>query len=221
VTAGERLAVGAAIGLAVGLASELLVRWLPGRIPEAVPQPAWTGRIRRPPMLEVLGVGLGLALASQLDGTRLALSLALLAVLVPVTVIDLEHRVIPDQLVVAGAVAGFAIVAFYATDALASHAVAAGVAAVVLLVPALVSPEGMGMGDVKLAFALGALLGGRVAIALVLAVVVAGAFAGGVLVARGRAARGVGIPLGPFLAAGAIMAAGIPDLSETSYLWWG
>lgn len=70
----------------------------------------------------------------------------------------------------------------------------------------LVHPGGMGLGDVKLAALIGAVLGVLAIPALFLAFA-AGAALGVVLLARlGPRARKVAVPFGPFLAAGAVAA---------------
>jgi leader peptidase (prepilin peptidase)/N-methyltransferase len=66
-------------------------------------------------------------------------------------------------------------------------------------------PAGLGMGDVKLALMLGAALGWAVIAALFLGTVAAGLISAGLLIARGSEARKREIPLGPFLAGGAIV----------------
>ena len=64
----------------------------------------------------------------------------------------------------------------------------------------------MGMGDVKLAFLMGAALGKTVPVALFVGVFAA-MVPGIVLLARhGRAARKMGVPFGPFLALGSVVA---------------
>src|SRR5213076_3161034 len=79
-----------------------------------------------------------------------------------------------------------------------------------LLVVALISPRGMGMGDVKLAGLIGLVLGSLglsyVAVAAFAAVLAGGLGSVAVLVATGKA-RGQTIPLGPYLALGAVVAA--------------
>ena len=75
-----------------------------------------------------------------------------------------------------------------------------------LFVTALVYPAGMGMGDVKLAFLMGAALGRTVGVGLLVGMFAAMVPAA-VLVARhGSKARKMGIPFGPFLALGSIVA---------------
>jgi leader peptidase (prepilin peptidase)/N-methyltransferase len=84
--------------------------------------------------------------------------------------------------------------------------VAAGAGAGFLLLLWLVYPGGMGLGDVKLALLMGAVLGASVIPALALAFV-AGSVLGIVLLIRvGSRARKIAVPFGPFLAAGALVA---------------
>ena len=74
------------------------------------------------------------------------------------------------------------------------------------VVAAVVYPAGMGMGDVKLALLMGAMLGRTVPVALIVGMVAA-LVPSVVLFARhGSKARKMGIPLGPFLALGSIVA---------------
>jgi leader peptidase (prepilin peptidase)/N-methyltransferase len=69
-----------------------------------------------------------------------------------------------------------------------------------------VYPAGLGMGDVKFAFLLGAMLGASVTVALLVGLVAA-LVPSAVLMARhGSAARKMGIPLVPFLSLGAVVA---------------
>jgi len=61
--------------------------------------------------------------------------------------------------------------------------------------------EGMGYGDFKLLAALGAWLGGRMLLPIVLGSASVGALVGIVLIVSGRRGRGTPLPFGPFLAA--------------------
>ena len=124
--------------------------------------------------------------------------------LVAVSATDLEHRIIPNRIVVP---AGLIVLA--ANTALhpgPQWAVGAVGASGFLFAAALAYPAGMGMGDVKLAFLMGAALGKTVPVALFLGVFAA-LVPGLVLLARhGRAARKMGVPFGPFLALGSVVA---------------
>jgi leader peptidase (prepilin peptidase)/N-methyltransferase len=136
------------------------------------------------------------------------LGVALVAVLVPAVVIDLERRVIPNR--VTGPAALVAIVLGLLVDpgGEPERLVAGVAAAAFLLGAALVHPEGMGMGDVKLAGVLGLFLGRGVATALLVALL-AGALVGLVVVARLGVAAGrrTTMPFGPFLALGGLVGA--------------
>ena len=90
-------------------------------------------------------------------------ALLLIALLVPITFIDIEHRVIPDRLVFPGTAAALVVWALIDTGSLKEHGLAAVIACVVFLLMAIVYPAGMGLGDVKLALLLGAFLGTAVA----------------------------------------------------------
>lgn len=133
---------------------------------------------------------------------------ALAVVLVPVVVIDVRRRIIPDRITGPAAVAAVAIaLAEGGAAALAERSAAAAVAGGFLLAAALARPGAMGLGDVKLAAVLGLLLGPRVAVALLVALL-AGTAAGVVIALRDGLARArqATIPFGPCLALGAAAA---------------
>lgn len=135
------------------------------------------------------------------------LGILLVGLLVPIALIDLERRIIPNRLTGPGAIAAVAI--GLATDpAAVPDQLAAGAAAGgLLLLAALARPDGMGMGDVKLASLIGLCLGAAVAVALLVAFVAAALFGVAVIARRGAAAgRRTTFPFGPFLAVGAITA---------------
>ena len=75
-----------------------------------------------------------------------------------------------------------------------------------LLLAALAYPAGMGMGDVKLALLLGAMLGKVVGVGLMLGMLAALVPSVYLLARHGSAARKMGIPFAPFLALGALIA---------------
>jgi leader peptidase (prepilin peptidase)/N-methyltransferase len=126
------------------------------------------------------------------------------AVLVAVSAIDLEHRIIPNRIVLPATVV--VLVANTARDLSPEWAVAALAASGFLFAAALAYPAGMGMGDVKLALLMGAALGKTVSVAL-LAGMLAAMIPGLFLIARhGAKARKMGIPFGPFLALGSVVA---------------
>ncbi|RDI75415.1 Type IV leader peptidase family [Gaiella occulta] len=137
------------------------------------------------------------------------------AVLVAVTVTDLERRIVPNRIVVPALAGALAVQTL--RDPGLEPALAALGAGGFFLLAALVYPAGMGMGDVKLAAFLGAWLGVDVVVALFAASVLSLVPAIAILVRAGAAGRKVGIPFAPFLAAGAVVAL---FLGEPLLDWW-
>jgi leader peptidase (prepilin peptidase)/N-methyltransferase len=126
------------------------------------------------------------------------------ACLVAISATDLEHRIVPNRIVLPAA--GVVLVAQTALHPSAEWAVAAFGAAFFLFVAALVYPAGMGMGDVKLALLMGAMLGRTVPVALMLGMVAALVPSIFLLARYGSKARKMGIPFAPFLALGSVCA---------------
>lgn len=146
------------------------------------------------------------------------LSLTFVAMLITVSVTDLERRIIPNRVLLVGSSIGLAGVAAIDPSSIPERLVAALGAGGVLLLAALVRPDGMGMGDVKLAAAMGIFLGAAVVPALLVALL-AGTLAGAALVVRdGAGARGRSIPFGPFLALGGVVALGAGPALVDAYL---
>jgi leader peptidase (prepilin peptidase) / N-methyltransferase len=124
--------------------------------------------------------------------------------LVAVSATDLEHRVIPNRIVLpAAAVVLAAQTALQLSPAWALGAIGASG---FLFAAALAYPRGMGMGDVKLALLLGAMLGKTVIVAMFLGMLSALVPAVYLLARHGGAARKTAIPFGPFLALGGVVA---------------
>jgi leader peptidase (prepilin peptidase)/N-methyltransferase len=126
------------------------------------------------------------------------------AVLVAVSAIDLEHRIIPNRIVLPATVVVLA--ANTARDLSPEWALAALAASGFLFAAALAYPGGMGMGDVKLALLMGAALGRTVPVALMAGMLAAMVPSVVLLVRHGPKARKMGIPFGPFLAIGSVVA---------------
>ena len=140
------------------------------------------------------------------DMAAALLAAGLLALLAAVTVTDLRHRLVPDRALAIGVLFGLALVVVDDPAGLLPR-IAWGLAAgAFLLAAAVIRPDGMGLGDVKLAAVLGVYLGSGVAAALVVALAV-GSLAGAVILARrGWEARSRTIPFAPFLALGSVVA---------------
>jgi leader peptidase (prepilin peptidase)/N-methyltransferase len=161
----------------------------------------------RYPLVELLTAALFAAVVIDTGANEhVWLGLALVSVLVPVAFIDLDHRIIPNAIVLPGAVAAIAIVAATDSSELSEHLIAGAAAAGFLLVAVLAYPRGMGMGDVKLAGVLGLYLGRSVGPAMLVALL-SGTIVGVVIIARKGAAEGrkTAVPFGPFLALGGLV----------------
>ena len=125
-------------------------------------------------------------------------------VLVVLSAIDLTHRIVPNRIVLPAALV--VLVAQTALEPSPEWALGALGAAGFLFAAALAYPAGMGMGDVKLALLLGAMLGRTVSVGLMVGMVAALVPSVLLLARHGSAARKMGIPFAPFLAFGALFA---------------
>jgi leader peptidase (prepilin peptidase)/N-methyltransferase len=161
----------------------------------------------RYPLVEA-GTALLCALVVVVKGAHASalLGIALVLVLVPITLIDLEVRLIPNKLTLTGAVAAVALVALTDSGALVEHLIAGAAAGGFLLLAVLAYPRGMGMGDVKLAGMLGLFLGRAVGPAMFVALI-SGTLVGALIMARVGAEKGrkTAIPFGPYLALGGLV----------------
>lgn len=207
-------------GLVVGTFLTVVVDRVPAR---AAVGPAVRGLVADPlgykgkrhsPLLEVstavLFAGAGLRFGAN---WALPAFLVFFAALLAVAVIDLEHYIVPNRIVVFTVVVSVPLLAAAALlgDEWASlrtallGAVAAGAG---LLVINLISPRGMGMGDVKLAVVLGLFLGwldlAHVVLGLFLGFLL-GALGGLLLIALRLRKRSDHVPFAPFLAGGAVL----------------
>jgi leader peptidase (prepilin peptidase)/N-methyltransferase len=162
----------------------------------------------RYPLVEALTALL--CVAAVLAGGSTAtvvLNVVFILLLVPISAIDLEHRIIPNKLTALGAALAIALGTALAPQGVAAPLTAGPAAGGALLLVALAYPRGMGMGDVKLAGVMGLFLGASVAPAMLIALL-AGTLYGAVLASRkgASAARKSAVPFGPFLAFGSLVA---------------
>ena len=176
---------------------------------------------RRLPLVEA-GTGLLFALAAASFGFSAAFAAAavILGLLVAITIIDLEHGLILDRVVLPASVAALLMAPlwplvgverefFWWSGPLASFAssLAGGVAGFVFfLAIVFLRPGGMGGGDVKLGGLLGLLLGLAGVVIAVWVAVVAGGVVAAALLVLGKRGRKSEMPFGPFLAGGAAVA---------------
>jgi len=134
------------------------------------------------------------------------LDVSLVALLGVVTVSDLRSRLVPDAALLASLAVALPVCLLSDPGDMPGRLVAGLAAGGFLLAAALIRPDGMGLGDVKLVAVLGVYLGPAVTEAMLVAFA-AGSVAGLVLLARhGWSARNRTIPFAPFLALGALAA---------------
>ncbi|MGZ4202777.1 MAG: prepilin peptidase [Thermoleophilaceae bacterium] len=128
------------------------------------------------------------------------------AMLIAVAFIDLQHKIVPNKILLPAAVWGLLNAALLRTHMAPELVIAGAAAFLFFLIAALINPRGMGMGDVKLAGVMGLYLGKLVIPALAIAFL-AGTVVGLALVARyGSRSRKLGVPFAPFMALGGLTA---------------
>lgn len=148
-------------------------------------------------------------------------------VLVALTVIDLEFKLLPNRVVFPALIAGAAALTVAALiegepSNLRDAALGALVFGGFLFLVAFIYPAGMGGGDVKLAFLLGMFLGyvGGVGVTLVgmFLSFLLGAVIGVIVMVATGGGRKLAVPFGPFLAGGTILAIFIGRALVDAYL---
>jgi leader peptidase (prepilin peptidase)/N-methyltransferase len=233
--------------LVVGLGAGVLVqraaaRFVPADAPVPVAvgtggadsiaeSPGAAGRsvsLRVPPAVSVAASGVLCGLAGLRFGLtwQLPAFLVLAVAGVLLAVIDLEHRLLPNRIVLRATIAAAALLTLAAAAGGDWHrlrtAVLGGVVLFVLfLALALFAPSGLGMGDVKLSAWLGLYLGwvgtGTVAVGAVAGFLVQAVVAVALLIVRKVGVKGE-IPFGPALLAGAVLAIGWGPALVTAWL---
>lgn len=184
----------------------------------------------RYPAVEV-ATGVLFAVAALRIGADWVLPAYLLffAALLAVSLIDLEHYLVPNRIVfptLAAAVPLLAVVALVQGEwgRLGTALIGSLAASAALLVINLIYPRGMGMGDVKLALLLGLFLGwidlAHVALGIFLGFVL-GAVGGVTLMVLKVKSRKDHVPFAPFLAGGALLAVLVGDVFLDWYLGLG
>jgi leader peptidase (prepilin peptidase)/N-methyltransferase len=134
----------------------------------------------------------------------------LVAALVAISFIDLDHQIIPDVISLPGVPAGFLLTFLVPwlswKDSLLGILIGGGSLACVAWIYYLVTRnEGMGMGDVKLLAMLGAFMGWKAILPIIFIGSVIGSLVGVPLMLIQRANGKLAIPFGPFLSLGAIV----------------
>lgn len=157
------------------------------------------------PAVEAITAALVVACVLVFGATAYAaLACFFVIVLVTLSAADLRYRLVPNRIVLPAS--AIVLVANTAIDPSLEWILGGLGASAFLLAAALAYPKGLGMGDVKLALLLGAMLGREVALALLLGFLAALVPSAVLFVRHGSRARKMAIPLVPFLALGAVVA---------------
>jgi leader peptidase (prepilin peptidase) / N-methyltransferase len=174
----------------------------------------------RYPLVEAAtGLLFGLVVLVKDDAVDVALGLLLVTALVPIVLIDLEHRLIPNAITLPAAIAGVIAILVLDTGFLVEALVAGAAAGGFFLLAAVMYPRGMGMGDVKLAGLLGLYLGRAVGPALFAALILGVVVGAGIIARKGAVAgRKTAVPFGPFLALGGLCGFFVGDEIANAYL---
>lgn len=222
--------LGILFGLVFSPALNLLIDRLPRSLPMVGPPACAACNSRRPnrSMLPVAGwllargrceccgaalsrrvllVELALPLAGGLlwmrdgGGGIFLLHLLLIAYFVAIVAIDLERRLVLNRMTGPGVVGALGVAAAGLGPSLPSAITGTVVGFLLLLLPALLLP-GLGMGDVKLAGVIGALVGFPAVLTALQVGVVIGGIAAGLLLLTRRIGRGGTLAYAPYLVAG-------------------
>ncbi|MBU2597880.1 MAG: A24 family peptidase [Actinobacteria bacterium] len=126
-------------------------------------------------------------------------------ILILISFIDIKHRIIPNKIIVPSIIIGLALQILFFPDKTMQWVIFSVCAGLFFLIISLIYPEGMGMGDVKLATFLGILLGKKVVVAIAIGFIIGGLFSIFLLIFKIKKIKDE-IPFAPFLAIGAILA---------------
>jgi leader peptidase (prepilin peptidase)/N-methyltransferase len=140
----------------------------------------------------------------------LGVRLVFVAAMIVLFVIDLQHRILPNVITLPGVVIGVAASLLFEPGWLASLiGVAAGGGVLWAVGEAyyrIRGEEGMGMGDVKMLAMVGAFLGWQLMLVTLLIASLSGSLFGGGMILLKRSGMKYALPLGSFLAVGALLA---------------
>ncbi|HEX9190836.1 MAG TPA: A24 family peptidase [Candidatus Deferrimicrobiaceae bacterium] len=164
----------------------------------------------RYPAVELIAAA-GFAAIFLLDGPGIPLlrDLLFFSLLVPIAFIDIDHRIIPDEISLGGLAAGLLLSFLPGGDwkeSFAGALLGGGILyATAFLYEKARGVEGMGGGDIKLLAMIGAFLGWRGALSTIFLGAFLGA-AGGILAMRkGGEGLKTAIPFGPYLCVAALL----------------
>ena len=160
---------------------------------------------KRYPLVEAMTALLfgAVALVHLDDTPRLILGIVLVAFLVPIALIDLDHKLIPNRMTAPAAILAVVLGSALDPGGEVERLIAGTAACAALALPSLLHPSGMGMGDAKLVGVMGLFLGQAIVPAFFIAFVAGTVVGIAILMRKGMSeGRRTKIPFGPFLALG-------------------
>jgi leader peptidase (prepilin peptidase)/N-methyltransferase len=180
--------------------------WLRGRCAGCGCSISW----RYPAVEALTAIGFGAIAAVDGPGTALLRDIVFFSLLVPIVFIDIDHRIIPDELSLGGLAAGLAL-AFLPGGAWRESLIGMAVGGGVLYATAALyekgtGREGMGGGDVKLLAMIGAFLGWKGALLTIFLGSILGVAGGVIAMRKGKDGLKTAIPFGPYLCVAALAA---------------
>jgi leader peptidase (prepilin peptidase)/N-methyltransferase len=165
----------------------------------------------RYPAVELL-TGIGYLLLARADGPGYALlrDVVFFSLLVPIAFIDIDHRIIPDELSLGGLAAGLSLSFLPGGDwkgSLLGGVLGGGILyGTAAAYEKATGREGMGGGDVKLIAMIGAFLGWKGALLSIFCGSILGVAGGLFAMRKGKEGLKTAIPFGPYLCAAALFA---------------
>jgi leader peptidase (prepilin peptidase)/N-methyltransferase len=160
----------------------------------------------RYPLIELLtAVVFAAVVAIRGFDSDLVLELPFVAALIALAGIDYDHQLLPNRIVYPMAAYGLVATAIVDSDDLVEHLVAGAGGFLFLFLAVLAYPRGMGLGDVKLAGAMGLYLGLSIVPAMLVAFLAGTVVGLGIIAREGPQARKKAVPFGVFLALGGIV----------------
>jgi leader peptidase (prepilin peptidase)/N-methyltransferase len=143
-------------------------------------------------------------------GATLLRDLVFFSLLVPIVFIDIDHRIIPDELSLGGLAAGVALSFLPGGDwkgSLLGGLAGGGLLyATAFCYEKFAGREGMGGGDIKLIAMIGAFIGWRGALITIFGASLAGVAGGMLAMRKGEEGLKTAIPFGPYLCVAALVA---------------
>lgn len=144
---------------------------------------------------------------------------AFVSALLVVTMIDLDHQIIPDRITLPGIVVGLAV-SYFLPHGFLSGLIGLFAGGGLFYLIAVISRGGMGGGDIKLIAMIGTFLGWQMALLTIFLAALSGSVVGIYLMAARGHGRKSKVPFGPFLSLGAIVALFVGVEMVQWYLDW-